>query len=170
MKFECGPVRSRIARGFSLLEAMVSVALIGIAMVATFSVIKVVSQGKSGLDDRTNFYLASLSFGSNLGVAMMETLGSDAVDISINEIFFSVNGACPSTAAMTPFKARVQTELCKTKFMTLSQSSLAIKNYKLQVTNKKTPNGSTNHLAFKLAFIDPTTNAIVFERMFLYVK
>lgn len=163
-------MRIRIAKGFSLLEAMVSVALIGIAMVATFSVMKVVSQGKGGLDDRTNFYLASLTFGSNLGLAMMETLGSDAVDIGVNEIVFTVNGACPSTVAMTPFKARVQTELCKTKFMTLSQSSAAINTYKVQVTNKKTANGSTNHLAFKLAFIDPSSNAVVFERMFLYVK
>ena len=170
MKFDQSPVRLRLAHGFSLLEAMVSVALIGIAMIATFSVIKVVSQGKGVLDDRTNFYLASLSFSSNLGLAMMETLGSDATDILANEIIFSINGACPSTAAMTPFKARVQTELCKTKFMTLSQSSVPAKPYKLQVTHKRTVNGSTNHLAFKLAFVDPSTNGVAFERMFLYVK
>lgn len=170
MKFDQFLKHSRIAHGFSLLEAMVSVALIGIAMVAIFSVIKVISQGKNALDDRTNFHLASLSFSSNLGLAMMETLGSDAVDILANEIVFTVNNACPSTVAMTPFKARVQIELCKTKFLTLNNSSVATKIYKLQVTNKKTVNGSTNHLAFKLAFLDQVTNSVVFERMFLYVK
>lgn len=170
MKSNLSLLSLKFSKGFSLLEAMVSVALIGIALVSTFSIVKVVSQGKNTLDDRTNFYLASVSFSANLGLALLETLPSDATDILSNEIVYTVNGACPSTAAMTTFKARIQTELCKVKFITQSQSSAATKAYKLQVTNKRTVNGSTNHLAFKLSFIDLTSNSMVFERVFLYVK
>lgn len=170
MKFERSALFTKISQGFSLLEALVSVALIGVSLVATFSLVKVVSQGKDTLDDRTNFYLASMTFSANLGLALMETLASDVADINANEIVYTVAGACPSTAGMSVFKARLQTELCKTKFITLSQSTLATKVYKLQVTQKKTVNGSTSHLAFKLAFIEPSTNVVTFERIFLYVK
>ena len=170
MKSKLNSLLSRLSKGFSLLEAMVAVALMGGALIGPFSLVKVAAQGKGAMDDRTNFYLASLSFSANLGLALMETLPSDAVDILTNEIKYTVNGACPNTSAMSVFKARVQTELCKTKFMTVSQSSAAVKSYQLQVTNKRTVNGSTNHLAFKLSFIDLTTNATVFERVFLYVK
>ena len=72
MKFNHPLIGLRISKGFSLLEAMVSVALIGIALVANFSVIKVAAQGKYVLDDRTNFYLSSLSFSSNLSLIMLQ--------------------------------------------------------------------------------------------------
>lgn len=170
MKFNAQLHARKRHRAFSLVEAMVAVALMGLALASTFSLVKVAAQGKATLDDRSNFYLASISFSANLGLAMMEILPSDTADIAVNEIVYTVNGACPSTTSMTAFKARVQTELCKIKFITSTQSTAAVKSYRVQLVNKKTVNGSTSHLAFKLSFIDPTNNTPVFERVLLYVK
>lgn len=182
MKFNHPMAGFRNSKGFSLLEAMVSVALIGVALVATFSVIKVVSQGKSVLDERTNFYLSSLSFSSNLSLIMKESVPTDIQAIGASEIVYvagydamGVPNPCPYAKEVLTFKGKVKDALCKVRFLKLTQVpavSSVTKSYKVEVVSnlESTAAPITNHWAFKLTYTDISTNSVVFERVLLHVK
>jgi len=162
-------VRLRIKSAFTILEAVVSVALIGIATAAAFQVMKVVSSGKYSLDDRHNIYLAALSFSTNLDLALMEMTSADVQTILPGDITVTTGAACPANNGVL-FRDRLKNDLFKTKLITNPLRTQATQQLRILLTNTVTTQQSVKYLETRLTFVHPITNAPLFEKVLLHVK
>jgi hypothetical protein len=162
-------VSLRIKSAFTILEAVVSVALIGIATAAAFQVMKVVSSGKYSLDDRHNIYLAALSFSTNLDLALMEMTSADIQTISAGDIIVTTGAACPANNGLL-FRDRLKNDLCKTKLIANPLRPQATQQLRILLANAVTTQQSVKYLETRLTFVHPTTGVILFEKVLLHVK
>jgi type II secretory pathway component PulJ len=166
----------RIKSAFTILEAVVSVALIGIATAAAFQVMKVVSSGKYSLDDRHNIYLAALSFSTNLDLALMEMTSADIQTISPGDVVFTTGVRNGSPAPQCPanngnlFRDRLKNELCKTTLIVNPLRTQATQQLRILLANTVTTQQSVKYLETRLTFVHPTTGVILFEKVLLHVK
>jgi prepilin-type N-terminal cleavage/methylation domain-containing protein len=152
--------------GFTLLEALVATALIGIAMVSAFSMTKILSSSKGVLDDRTNFYIASESINANYELMLVNLTSTDMQNFSVS---YLTSSTCPANGNVT-MQDKTQTLLCTTQIPYDPAIPAAKKAYNITLKNSFTTTGSTNLIQVKLSFMDATTNNILFERFFQYVK
>ncbi len=159
----------QIKSAFTILEAVVSVALIGIATAAAFQVMKVVSSGKYSLDDRHNIYLATLSFSTDLDLALMEMTSADIQVINPGDITVTTGAACPANNG-TLFRDRLKNDLCKIKFIANPLRPQATQQLRILLSNAVTTQQSVKYLETRLTFVHPTTGSILFERVLLHVK
>ena len=156
-----------LAKGLTLLEAVVATGMMAAVIASTFSVVKILSAGKDILDNRTNFYLASESVHANVSVAMMNLTASDITAFSLS---YSTGSACPSNSNVT-LQDKVQNALCAAVIPTqITTSANLTKSYRIDATNTYTLNGTTRLMQLKLSFVDPATNGVLFERLLQYVK
>ncbi len=162
-------VSLRIKSAFTILEAVVSVALIGIATAAAFQVMKVVSSGKYSLDDRHNIYLAAMSFSTNLDLALMEMTSADIQTISAGDIIVTTGAACPANNGLL-FRDRLKNDLCKTKLISNPLRPQATQQLRILLANAVTTQQSVKYLETRLTFVHPTTGVILFEKVLLHVK
>jgi hypothetical protein len=162
-------VRLQIKSAFTILEAVVSVALIGIATAAAFQVMKVVSSGKYSLDDRHNIYLAALSFSTNLDLALMEMTSADIQNISAGDVLVTTGAACPANTGIL-FRDRLKNDLCKIKLITNPLRPQTTQQIRILLANTVTTQQSVKYLETRLTFVHPTTGVILFEKVLLHVK
>ena len=161
------PTNFSLAKGLTLLEAVVATGMMAAVIASTFSVVKILSSGKDILDNRTNFYLASESVHANVSVAMMNLTASDITAFSLS---YSTGAACPSNSNVT-LQDKVQNALCAAVIPTQVTTNASLtKSYRIDATNTYTLNGTTRLMQLKLSFVDPTTNGVLFKRLLQYVK
>lgn len=159
----------KFCSAFTILEAVISIALIGIATASAFQIIKIVSAGKYSLDDRHNIYLAAMSFSTNFDLALMEMNSSDIQTINPGDILFTTGGACPVDNGNL-FRDRVKNELCRTKLITNPLKPLGTQQLRILVSNTVNVVQSIKYLETRLTFVHPTTGGILFEKVLLNVK
>jgi prepilin-type N-terminal cleavage/methylation domain-containing protein len=156
----------KIKTGFTLLEALIATALLGIAMVSAFSMNKILSSSKSVLDDRTNFYLASESINANYQLMLVSLTSTDIQNFSVT---YLTSNTCTTNSNIT-MQDKTQTILCSTKIPYAPSLIAPKKAYNLSLKNNFVQVGSTILIQVKLTFMDSSTNNILFERFFQYVK
>lgn len=164
-------LRLKLGGAFTILEAVISVALIGIATASAFQIIKIVSAGKYSLDDRHNIYLAAMSFSTNLDLALMEVNRSDIQTFTgTSSISFTTGlpSSCPANNGNI-FRDRVKDELCRTKLIVNPLRSQATQQLRISVSNTVSA-GDIKYLETKLTFAHPTTGVVLFEKVLLNVK
>lgn len=162
-------LRLKLGGAFTILEAVISVALIGIATASAFQIIKIVSAGKYSLDDRHNIYLAAMSFSTNLDLALMEINSSDVQTINPGEILFTTGGSCPANNGNF-FRDRIKNELCRTKFIVNPLRPQGTQQLRILVSNTVNVDRSIKYLDTRITFVHPTTGVILFEKVLLNVK
>jgi Tfp pilus assembly protein PilV len=155
--------------GFSLLEAMISVALIAVAMIGAFSVTKVLGQSKDLVDQKTDFQLASQSLNNNIALGLQDISLSDVINIPANQVVYTIGASCPAPSVI-PIRNLLQSELCRVSFFQRSLPN-ATKTYRVQLTNVVEDAMATNkYLRITVSFFDSATSKLEFERVFLHVK
>jgi hypothetical protein len=156
--------------GFSLLEAMISVALIAVAMIGAFSVTKVLGQSKDLVDQKTDFQLASQSLNNNIALGLQDISLSDVINIPANQVVYTIGATCPAPSVI-PIRNLLQSELCRVRFFQRSLPTNATKTYRVQLTNVVEDAMATNkYLRITVSFFDSATSKLEFERVFLHVK
>lgn len=174
MKSKSVPLQIKSA--FTILEAVVSVALIGIATAAAFQVMKVVSSGKYSLDDRHNIYLATLSFSTNLDLALMEIAAADIQTILPGDITFTTGIKNALPAPICPanngnlFRDRLKNELCKTTLIVNPLRTQATQRLIIVLANTVTQLDGIKYIETRLTFQHQVNGPILFERVLLNVK
>jgi prepilin-type N-terminal cleavage/methylation domain-containing protein len=160
--------------GFSLLEAMISVALVAIAMVGAFSVSKVMLQSKQLVDQKTDFQLASQTLNNNIALGLQTISLSDVVAIPVNQrILHTLGFPCPPLSGGA-FRNLLQSELCRMRFFQYNPPRTGDPRYRVELINEmNTTEDATltnRYLRIKISFINTSTNLLEFERVFLHVK
>lgn len=160
--------------GFSLLEAMISVALVAIAMVGAFSVSKVMLQSKQLVDQKTDFQLASQTLNNNIALGLQTISLSDVVVTPVNRrVFHTLGSPCPPLSGGA-FGNLLQSELCRMRFFRRSSSANVAPNYRVLLTNAintaEDATGTNRYLRITVSFFNIQTGGLEFERVFLHVK
>jgi prepilin-type N-terminal cleavage/methylation domain-containing protein len=163
--------------GFSLLEAMISVALVAIAMVGAFSVSKVMLQSKQLVDQKTDFQLASQTLNNNIALGLQTISLSDVVAIpditNSQRILYTLGLPCPPLSGGA-LRNLLQSELCRMRFFQYNPPRTGDPRYRVELINEmNTTEDATltnRYLRIKISFINTTTNLLEFERVFLHVK
>lgn len=157
--------------GFSLLESLLSVALIAVALVGALSVTKVLVQDREVVDQRANFQLASESLNNNIALRLRELDLADIVPITGGQVMFMLNSSCPATSTASPFRNMLQSELCEIRFVKRSKSGNATHPYRVELINVVEDGMGTNkYLRLTVSFINLKRNTREFQRVFLHVR
>ena len=154
--------------GFSLLEAMISVALIAIAMMGAFSVSKVMLQSKELVDRKTDFQLASQTLNNHI-VYELQTLNlSEVVSIPAGQVVYNMGSSCPFSSS--PLRTLLMKGLCQIRFIKHSSATGAAPNYRVQITTAVEDAVTNKYLRIGVSFFNVNTGRTEFERVFLHVK
>ena len=155
-----------LSQGLSLLEAIIATFMIGLAMISAFSVMKILSGGRSVLDSRTVFYNASESLNGDIALLLKDVVSSDVQTFTVTR---RTSVACGVLGDVT-FQERVQNALCQIKVPYDPNIMGDVTDYQLTLANTYTSVGSTLLVQMKLSFSDVISGNVLYERLFLYVK
>lgn len=159
--------------GFSLLEAMISVALVAIAMVGAFSVSKVMLQSKQLVDQKTDFQLASQTLNNNIAIGLQTLSLTDVIAIPAKKVEQDMRFTY-CFALGEPLPNLLKSELCRMRFFRRSSSANVAPNYRVQLTNAintaEDATGTNRYLRITVSFFNIQTGGLEFERVFLHVK
>ena len=165
-----GQFASQEQGGFSLLEAMISVALVAIAMVGAFSVSKVMLQNKDLVDQKTDFQLASQTLNNNITLGLQTISLSDVVDIPVNQVSYTIGSSCPPLSGGA-LRNLLQSELCRMRFFQYNPPRTGAPTYRVQLINVVEDGKGTNkYLRMTVSFLNLNTGQTEFQRVFLHVK
>lgn len=157
--------------GFSLVESVLSVALIAVALLGALSVTKVLGQDKELVENRTNFQLASQSLNNNIALQLQESDLADVVPITQGQVMFMLGSNCPSTSTSNAFRNMLQSELCQIRFFKKSTTGNGAPPYRVELTNMVEDGVGTNkYLRLTVSFFNLKGNALEFQRVFLHVR
>lgn len=154
------------SQGLSLLEAIIATFMIALAMISAFSVVKILSSGRSVLDSRTVFYNASESLNNNIALMLNDVVSSDIQTFTVSR---RLAVACGVTGD-TSFQEKVQNALCQVKVPYDPLILGVVPDYQVNLANTYSTVGSTLLVQMKLTFSDVTSGNVLYERLFLYVK
>lgn len=156
--------------GFSLLEAMISVALVAIAMVGAFSVSKVMLQSKQLVDQKTDFQLASQTLNNNIAVGLQTLSLTDVVDVPVNQVSYTIGSSCPPLSGGV-LRNLLQSELCRMRFFQYNPPRQGAPTYRVQLINVvEDAKGTNKYLRITVSFLNLNTGQTEFQRVFLHVK
>lgn len=163
-----GPSDAQAQSGFSLLEAMISVALIAIAMMGAFSVSKVMLQSKELVDRKTDFQLASQTLNNNIAFGLQFLSLSEVVSIPAGQVVYSMGSPCLFSTSR--LRKLLMDELCQIRFIKHSSATGAAPNYRVQITTVVEDAVTNKYLRIGVSFFNVSTGRTEFERVFLHVK
>jgi prepilin-type N-terminal cleavage/methylation domain-containing protein len=155
--------------GFSLLEAMISVALVAIAMVGAFSVSKVMLQSKQLVDQKTDFQLASQTLNNNIAVGLQTLKLTEVVPTS--RVNYEIGSPSCFPLVGLPLRDLFQKQLCGMRFFQYNWPITGAPKYMVELSTVVEDAGGTNkYLRMTVSFLNLNTKQTEFQRVFLHVK
>ena len=157
----------QLKSAFTLIEAMVCAALISIALMSSFSIIKILNSGRSAIVERTTYQRLSDNLFGQYRLILLSIQTSELPSAANQSLATLTNSTCPS-AVGTTLQQQAQTILCSVSY------PVGMTNYVVTLSNTVTAviSGIT-YMRVTVSFYSPTDvskTSPVYQRISYMVK
>jgi prepilin-type N-terminal cleavage/methylation domain-containing protein len=162
-----GIFNQSLRSGFTLIEAMVCAALISVALLSSFSIIKILNSGRSAIVERTTYQRLSDNLFGQYRLILLSIQSSELPSIVNQSLPTLSNSSCPSAVGIT-IQQQTQTILCSVSY------PVGMANYVITLSNTVTAVISgVRYLRVTVSFYSPTDTSRtspVYQRVSYMVK